>query len=142
MCRYVSSPALQIEYGGAGCSFLPGQNFLAVLSTEVVKVERGALGTTVSAHTSGTAVSRMNWPLRGTPEVPGAQVRKFETPSKLCALQLIAFSGRLLQYYFRIAAYNDAGLSNFVYFTNKIADMSPRELPTVSNPTPQTLILR
>lgn len=109
--RYVSSPALQIENGGDGCIFLQGQNFLAEISTEVVKVERGALGTTVSAHTSGTAVSKMNWPLRGTPEVPGAQ------------------------YYFRIAAYNDAGLSNFVYFTHKIVDMSPRELPTIGGLT-------
>lgn len=104
--NYVSVPALQIELGGTGCTFLPGQYFIPVLSTEVVGVSRGALGTTPTSHTAGTSVSKITWPLRDTANAPGTQ------------------------YYFRIAAYNDAGLSNFVYYEHSIIDMVPRELST------------
>jgi len=76
-----------------------------------VRVERGALGTTAVTHASGTAVSVIQWPLRSTRNSPGAQ------------------------YYFRIAAYNDAGLSDYLYYNHQITEMSPRELPTTGGQT-------
>lgn len=100
-------PVLQIGTGGAGCTLASQQQYIAEMSTNVVRVERGALGTVAAAHSVLAGVSRVTWPLRGTAVAPGPQ------------------------YHYRIAAYNDAGMSPFTYFTFKIADVSPTELITV-----------
>jgi len=108
---YISIPEIRIESGGDGCTLQEGQSFIAVTSRHTVTVERGALGTTAVTHAAGTAVSVIHWPLRSTRNSPGAQ------------------------YYFRIAAYNDAGLSDYLYYKHQITEMSPRELPTTGGQT-------
>ena len=100
-------PVIQIGTGGTGCTLANQQQYIAEMSTHVVQVERGALGTVAAAHSALASVSRVTWPLRGTAVTPGPQ------------------------YHYRIAAYNDAGMSPFTYFTFKIADVSPTELITV-----------
>ena len=108
---YISIPTITISDGGTGCTFAAGQSFVAVTSSEVVSVERGALGTTAVNHSAGTYVSMITWPLRGTVNVPGPQ------------------------YYFRVAAYNDAGLSAWRYYRQAIVNMNPNLLPTIGGQT-------
>jgi len=108
---YIAIPDIRIASGGDGCTLQAGQSFIAVTSNTAVKVERGALGTTAVTHAAGVYVSVVQWPLRGTRNSPGAQ------------------------YYFRIAAYNDAGLSDYLYYKHQITEMSPRQLPTTGGQT-------
>jgi len=108
---YISIPDVVILDGGINCTFATGQFLTAVTSTQVVKVERGALGTTATNHSLARNASTATWPLRSTVKVPGAQ------------------------YHFRLAAYNDAGLSDYMYFTHAITQMNPGLLPTVGGQT-------
>jgi len=108
---YISIPEVVILEGGTNCSFVSGQVLTAVTSTQVVQVERGSVGTTASNHSLGRNVSTASWPLRSTTNTPGAQ------------------------YHFRVASYNDAGVSDYLYFTHAITQMNPNELPTIGGQT-------
>jgi hypothetical protein len=103
---FISIPEIVIGTGGDGCVFGQNLRFLPRLSTQVVQVERGAFGTTAVAHSLNTHVSLVTWPLRDNPGSPGTQ------------------------YYFRIAAYNDAGISDYLYYKHKITEMSPNVFAT------------
>jgi hypothetical protein len=109
--QYISTPEITIGNGGEGCVFGTGLRFLPTLATQVVQVERACFGTTAVAHTAGTYVSVVTWPLYDRPASPGTQ------------------------YYFRIAAYNNAGVSDYKYYKHGITDMSPSVL-AVTRTTP------
>jgi len=113
---YIAIPDVVIIDGGDNCSFVAGQALTAVLSTQVVNVERGAVGTTATNHSLDRNVSTATWPLRSTVGLPGAQ------------------------YHFRVASYNDAGVSDYLYFTHAITQMNPNQLPTVGGQTIEVVL--
>jgi hypothetical protein len=103
---YVSMPQIVFSSEGHGCLFGNDLRFLPVLSRHVVQVERGAFGTDAATHAAQTTVSTVTWPLGDRSDSPGTQ------------------------YYFRIAAYNDAGVSDYLYYKHRIADVAPNILDT------------
>mmetsp|Transcript_66378 Transcript_66378/g.163543 ORF Transcript_66378/g.163543 Transcript_66378/m.163543 type:complete len:3114 (+) Transcript_66378:219-9560(+) len=105
---YVQNPTIIIASGGTGCGF---QNIAwkPLINNNVVRVERGSYGTTPTLHDANLPVGLVTWPLRGGFQSPGTQ------------------------YYFRIAAYNDAGMSNWMYYLHAITEINPRLLATNGN---------
>jgi len=110
---FTSTPTLYIASGGDGCV---GVSLRATLSSNVVKVLRAQLGTTQTAHEASDTVSSVLWPSQRRASTPGER------------------------YNFRIAAYNAAGISPFVYNAMKLLEVFPRTLPAAGN-VPMELVL-
>eukprot|EP00960_Hanusia_phi_P076511 768571-Hanusia_phi.AAC.4 len=104
--QFVTAPSIIIATGGDGCV---GATFYAQMSTNVLLVVRGALGTIPTTHSSGSQVAIVPWPSQSSLSYPG------------------------LQYYFRIAAYNYAGISSFLYYDLRLFSVTPRQLPAAGN---------
>lgn len=99
---YTTVPAVQVS--DAGCV---GLLFRLTLDKRSVRVERGVESTSAADHTVGTSVFSSYWlDQRDRPGLPG------------------------VQYHFRVAAYNNAGLSNWLYYNLRLFDAKPRFLPS------------
>jgi len=91
---YTGTPALQLATGGAvNATYHPCQvTFYPIVSKFTITVVRAQLGTLAAAHTAASKVSTILW----------ASQKVVGKPTK--------------RYSFRIAAYNQAGMSDFVYY--------------------------
>jgi diaminopimelate epimerase len=74
------------------------------MSQNVLVVTRAALGTTQEAHNAYSHVQTVLWPSQ----------KDYNKPGK--------------RYNFRIAAFNGAGLSNFIYYDIKLYEVFPRKM--------------
>jgi len=88
----------------ASCTTYP--TFSVTLSSNVAVVQRGAFGSTATAHDAGVTVYKLWWPTQGTPTAPGKQ------------------------YFFRTAAYNAAGFSAWKYYAIAFNAHDPSNIPT------------
>jgi len=102
---YVSQPEIFVNSGGEGCVNLHNYTSLyATMSQNVLVVTRAALGTTQEAHNAYSHVQTVLWPSQ----------KDYNKPGK--------------RYNFRIAAFNGAGLSNFIYYDIKLYEVFPRKM--------------
>ena len=85
-------------------------SFYATMSENVLGVTRVALGTSKVAHTANSKVKTVLWPSQKN------SPNGWYTPGK--------------RYEFRIAAFNSAGLSEFLYYDIKPREVFPRKLTT------------
>ena len=86
-------PTILISGGGNGCA---GVEFYTTMTNSILDVKRGALGSTATEHKKGAKVYTVLWPSQSTPKRLGKR------------------------YNFRIAAYNTAGLSEWLYYDLKV----------------------
>eukprot|EP00960_Hanusia_phi_P036623 752422-Hanusia_phi.AAC.8 len=103
---YGSDPTVFIASGGDGCV---NYNLYAVTSIYVLKVTRGSLYSTPSVHAAGSEVGLVLWP---------SQVVRNQ----------VGF-----RYNFRIAAFNAAGFSDWIYFDMRLFAVSSRVLAASGN---------
>ena len=108
-----SGPNVLISGGGEGCTDL---TFHPSLSNSILGVQRAALGSTLAEHASGQKVYTILWPSQSVAQKPNKQ------------------------YNFRIAAYNSAGLSNWLYHDLKLYNVFPSKISPRGN-TPLEIIL-
>jgi len=108
-----AGPTIVISGGGTGCA---GYQFYTTMTDNILDVVRGALGSVVTAHENGAKVYTVLWPSQSTPKRPGKR------------------------YNFRIAAYNAAGLSDWLYYDLKLYNVFPRRLSAKGN-IPMEIVL-
>jgi len=82
-----------------------------------VRVARAQLGPTVQVHAASAIVNSVLWPSQSDPRRPGRR------------------------YNFRVAAYNNAGFSNFAYFEMKLYSVAPRVLPAAGGTIIEILLV-
>lgn len=112
--RYAgASPNIIMSSGGTGCA---GYTLYPTLSDSILNVVRGSLGSTVAAHNAGAKVFTVLWASQYDVKRPGKR------------------------YNFRIAAYNNAGLSEWLYYDLKLYNVFPRRLASKGN-IPMEIIL-
>jgi len=99
-------PKIVMSGGGTGCV---GYQFFPTMTENVLDVVRGTLGSTATEHKKGAKVATVLWPSQSTPKRPGKR------------------------YNFRIAAYNAAGLSDWLYYDLKLYNVFPRRLSAKGN---------
>jgi len=112
---YVQNPTISIASVGTNCSF-SNIAWRPLISNNVVRVQRGSYGTTAATHAAGLHVGIVTWPLRGGFQSPGTQ------------------------YYFRIAAFNSAGMSNWLYYLHAITEMNPHTVATLGSTRVEVLM--
>lgn len=99
-------PTILISGGGTGCA---GYEFYTTMTNNILDVKRGALGSKAAQHEKGAKVFTILWPSQFTPKRPGKR------------------------YNFRIAAYNTAGLSEWLYYDMKLYNVFPRKIAAKGN---------
>jgi len=101
-----AGPKVSIYADTSNCTF-SSPTWFVTTSDSVLFVERAVLGTIRGEHASGAVVSIIPWPTFSAvnTHIPG------------------------LQYHFRIAAVNSAGVSTFLYHELKLDSVFPRVIP-------------
>jgi len=112
--QYMSAPDVKIYTGGTGCS---GVEFHVTLTDNAVRVVRAQLGSTVQEHAANAIVNSVLWPSQDDPKRPGRR------------------------YNFRMAAYNNAGFSDFAYFDIKLYSVNPKVLPAAGGAMIEILLI-
>ena len=105
---YSSAPKIVVGSGGDGCVNLHNYTFYPTMSGNVLGVIRASLGTSKVAHAAYSKVNTVLWPSQKNSPTG------WYTPGK--------------RYEFRIAAFNSAGLSEFLYYDIKLREVFPRKL--------------